>query len=234
MNNGNRRYDTVAYNPAILPKTVTLAAARQEGNQNATSGNAPDASTFTATGASTFAAGAVGAGNRVGPIIEVASAVGGVPGVAGVSASVANPGNGDGLIGDTAGAAQSGGANAASGSKVGASAGTPVGTASGNAAQVSNGNSGTAASGTAQTSTGNPLVVRTTTPDATIPTASLFRTVPDSASRYLIETDPAFANYRNWLSSDYLLNALSYDPATVTKRLGDGFYEQRLIREQVA
>ena len=33
---------------------------------------------------------------------------------------------------------------------------------------------------------------------------------------------------------DYLLNALSYDPNWVTKRLGDGSYEQRLVREQVA
>ena len=39
---------------------------------------------------------------------------------------------------------------------------------------------------------------------------------------------------RQSLGSDYLLNALSYDPATLHKRLGDGFYEQKLIREQVA
>jgi filamentous hemagglutinin len=31
-----------------------------------------------------------------------------------------------------------------------------------------------------------------------------------------------------------MLNALAYDPATQTKRLGDGFYEQKLVREQVA
>jgi filamentous hemagglutinin len=29
-------------------------------------------------------------------------------------------------------------------------------------------------------------------------------------------------------------SALPYDPATMTKRLGDGFYEQKLVREQVA
>ncbi|NJS37571.1 MAG: S-layer family protein [Brachymonas sp.] len=46
--------------------------------------------------------------------------------------------------------------------------------------------------------------------------------------------NPRFANYRNWLSSDYMLNALQIDPATTQKRLGDGFYEQRLIREQIA
>lgn len=102
-----------------------------------------------------------------------------------------------------------------------------------------NGSSAAASTGTAGTtknssSTRQSLVVRTSTPDTALPSASLFRTAPGSANRYLVETDPAFANYRNWLSSDYLLDALSYDPATVTKRLGDGFYEQKLIREQIA
>ncbi|QBK05304.1 filamentous hemagglutinin N-terminal domain-containing protein [Hylemonella gracilis] len=53
-------------------------------------------------------------------------------------------------------------------------------------------------------------------------------------SGYLVETDPRFANQREWRSSDYLLTALQADPATTQKRLGDGFYEQRLVREQVA
>lgn len=66
-----------------------------------------------------------------------------------------------------------------------------------------------------------------------LPGSRLYQLTPDTAASYLIETDPRFANYRTWLSSDYLLNALSYDPTTVTKRLGDGFYEQRLIREQI-
>jgi hypothetical protein len=78
------------------------------------------------------------------------------------------------------------------------------------------------------------MFVRTITPNATLPTASLFATHPESTSRYLIETDPRFANYRNWPSSDYLLNNLGLNPNTTQKRLGDGFYEQRLIREQVA
>ncbi|MET3497529.1 two-partner secretion domain-containing protein, partial [Variovorax boronicumulans] len=77
-------------------------------------------------------------------------------------------------------------------------------------------------------------VVRTSVPNTAIPSASLFRTPTNPSSRYLIETDPRFANYRNWLSSDYLLNNLGLDPNNTLKRLGDGFYEQRLIREQVA
>ncbi|MDQ5958961.1 MAG: filamentous hemagglutinin, partial [Pseudomonadota bacterium] len=39
---------------------------------------------------------------------------------------------------------------------------------------------------------------------------------------------------RQWISSDYMLAQLALDPATTQKRLGDGFYEQRLITEQVA
>ncbi len=64
--------------------------------------------------------------------------------------------------------------------------------------------------------------------------SSLFQTSPNPNAGYLIETDPRFAGYRNWLSSDYMLNALSIDPAATQKRLGDGYYEQKLVREQVA
>ncbi|CAM8655755.1 Filamentous haemagglutinin, 20-residue x2 repeat [Comamonadaceae bacterium] len=54
------------------------------------------------------------------------------------------------------------------------------------------------------------------------------------SSHYLVETDPRFTNYRAWLSSDYITTQLALDPAVTQKRLGDGFYEQKLIREQVA
>lgn len=63
---------------------------------------------------------------------------------------------------------------------------------------------------------------------------ALFRPVPNPNSTTVIETDPAFTNHRQWLSSAYLLAQLAVDPTTVQKRLGDGFYEQRLVREQVA
>ena len=36
-----------------------------------------------------------------------------------------------------------------------------------------------------------------------------------------------------WLSSDYMFNALRHDHNYVQKRLGDGFYEQRLVNEQI-
>ncbi|MFQ3789857.1 DUF637 domain-containing protein [Halomonas sp. A29] len=75
-------------------------------------------------------------------------------------------------------------------------------------------------------------VIRTLTPQLQLPSNSLFQLRP-TGIRPLVETDPRFTNQREWLSSDYLLSALHPDPAMTQKRLGDGFYEQRLIREQV-
>ncbi|MGR2738820.1 two-partner secretion domain-containing protein, partial [Billgrantia sp. Q4P2] len=66
-----------------------------------------------------------------------------------------------------------------------------------------------------------------------LPSNRLFRVNPDPTASYLVETDPRFTDRRQWLSSDYLLSSLHPDPAMTHKRLGDGFYEQRLIREQV-
>lgn len=66
-----------------------------------------------------------------------------------------------------------------------------------------------------------------------LPNNSLFAIAPNSKG-YLIETDPAFANYRRWLGSDYMLSALQTEPTYIHKRLGDGYYEQRLVNEQIA
>lgn len=67
-----------------------------------------------------------------------------------------------------------------------------------------------------------------------VPNSALYRVNPDSQAGYLIETDPNFTNYGKWLSSDYMLNALGLDPALQQKRLGDGFYEQRMVQDQIA
>ena len=64
-----------------------------------------------------------------------------------------------------------------------------------------------------------------------LPNSSLYSTQPNHPD-YLIETDPAFTNYRRWLGSDYLLAA--FDPVNKHKRLGDGYYEQKLVNEQIA
>lgn len=79
------------------------------------------------------------------------------------------------------------------------------------------------------------ITVRTISQDyLTLPSNALFITTKDSQAKYLIETDPAFANYKKWLSSDYMLDALGLDPAMQQKRLGDGYYEQRLVQDQIA
>ncbi|MFK8260349.1 hemagglutinin repeat-containing protein [Erwinia sp. AnSW2-5] len=76
-------------------------------------------------------------------------------------------------------------------------------------------------------------VIRSQVPDTTLPENSLFNQLPSSSSNYLIETDPRYTNQKNWLSSDFMLSQLRSDPDITQKRLGDGFYEQRLVREQL-
>ena len=66
-----------------------------------------------------------------------------------------------------------------------------------------------------------------------LPSSSLYIINPVNKG-YLVETDPRFANYRQWLGSDYMLDSLKLDPNNLHKRLGDGYYEQRLINEQIA
>ncbi|MGX1172912.1 two-partner secretion domain-containing protein [Pseudomonas sp. R151218B TE3479] len=51
--------------------------------------------------------------------------------------------------------------------------------------------------------------------------------------KYLIETNPALTDLKQFMSSDYLLGNLGYDPDTSWRRLGDGLYEQRLIQQAV-
>ncbi|QAY92217.1 filamentous hemagglutinin N-terminal domain-containing protein [Pseudomonas sp. ACM7] len=56
---------------------------------------------------------------------------------------------------------------------------------------------------------------------------------PANGHKYLIETNPVLTNLKQFMSSDYLLSNLGYDPDTSAKRLGDGLYEQRLIQQAV-
>lgn len=195
------------------PSTTTVSVGSYEytPHANGTSGQAPGAAADVAVGATAAAIGGVSSGRGAGAIIEVPANVGSLAKASGSSAGTTTGSSGpDG----TTSAPTSSDPNAVGNS---GSAG------------------GTAASGAQASASGTiPMVVRTRTPDASVPTASLFATRPEPGSRYLIETDPRFANYRQWLSSDYLLNALGLDPDYLQKRLGDGFYEQRLIREQIA
>ena len=76
-----------------------------------------------------------------------------------------------------------------------------------------------------------PSSIKAGTDIVQLPNSSLYSTQPNNPN-YLIETDPAFTNYRQWLGSDYLLNA--FGAQNLHKRLGDGYYEQKLVNEQIA
>ena len=67
---------------------------------------------------------------------------------------------------------------------------------------------------------------------ATLDLGGLFR-YADATSQFLVEADSRFSNYNDFLSSDYFLDRLGYDPARVQRRLGDGLYEQQLIANQL-
>ncbi|MGC9562207.1 filamentous hemagglutinin N-terminal domain-containing protein, partial [Brachymonas sp. M4Q-1] len=86
----------------------------------------------------------------------------------------------------------------------------------------------------ASSSADGATIARTLPAEARIPQSSLYHVNPEAGRSYLIETDPAFASYRQWLSSDYMLQALGLDPALTQKRLGDGYHEQQSIEQQVA
>ncbi|OCG74450.1 hypothetical protein A9G42_10000, partial [Gilliamella sp. Nev6-6] len=70
-------------------------------------------------------------------------------------------------------------------------------------------------------------------PNLTLPQNSLSIINKAPQSHYLVETDSRFTDRKKWLSSDYMLNRLKVDPNNIQKRLGDGYYEQQLIREQI-
>ncbi|CAN7600855.1 hemagglutinin repeat-containing protein [Trinickia sp. LjRoot230] len=76
-------------------------------------------------------------------------------------------------------------------------------------------------------------VIRTVSPNVQLPSHALYRVTPDAGSPFLIQTDPRFTRGKTEVSSDTMLAALRTDPASVTKRIGDGFYEQQLVLQQV-
>ncbi|WP_350307427.1 hemagglutinin repeat-containing protein [Photorhabdus viridis] len=86
--------------------------------------------------------------------------------------------------------------------------------------------------GTVKGQTVEPLI-RIVAPETRLPDNSLYIVQPSSDSHYLVETDPKFTQHKEWLGTDYMQQQLTNDPALIHKRLGDGFYEQRLVRDQI-
>ncbi|AET91688.1 filamentous hemagglutinin family outer membrane protein [Burkholderia sp. YI23] len=129
------------------------------------------------------------------------------------------------------------GANAGGALSVAGSAG---GTNAGGASSVA-GNAGGTKSGAMALSGGtgrvDPVIATATAQNVlqniTIPAGGLFSRATAPNATYLIATNPAFTNQKNFISSDYFLQQLDLDPQKTEKRLGDGFYEQQLVRNQI-
>ncbi|MFT0477576.1 DUF637 domain-containing protein [Pseudomonas antarctica] len=85
--------------------------------------------------------------------------------------------------------------------------------------------------------TGTPFapVDPTTSPYFQLPKGDygLFVKSADPTSHYLIETNPEFTTASGFFSSDYMLGKLGYTADNAWRRLGDGQYETRLIRDAV-
>ncbi|MGF6244870.1 filamentous hemagglutinin [Paraburkholderia sp. GAS38] len=83
----------------------------------------------------------------------------------------------------------------------------------------------------------NPIIAAATAVkvlnNITVPTGGLFS--PDTAPNapYLVETNPAFTSQQQFLSSNYYFQQLGMNPSQIQERLGDGFYEQQLVQNQI-
>ncbi|KPW21786.1 Adhesin/filamentous hemagglutinin, ShlA/HecA/FhaA family [Pseudomonas amygdali pv. aesculi] len=87
---------------------------------------------------------------------------------------------------------------------------------------------------------GRPVTATVSSPVAAAAAQTVTRVqgLPSSSfvskpQKYLIETNPVLTELKQFMSSDYLLAGLGYDPEVSAKRLGDGLYEQRLVQQAV-
>lgn len=83
----------------------------------------------------------------------------------------------------------------------------------------------------------NPVIARATAANVLsnirLPKGGLFSVDTAPNAPYLVETNPAFTNQQQWLSSDYYFNQMGMNPGQIQLRLGDGFYEQKLVQDQI-
>ncbi|CAB3755762.1 hemagglutinin repeat-containing protein [Paraburkholderia solisilvae] len=70
-------------------------------------------------------------------------------------------------------------------------------------------------------------------PAFTLPSGGLYALNASPGASHLVVTDPRLSSYAGFISSDYMLGQLGFDPSKTIKRLGDGVYEQQLIRNQI-
>lgn len=70
-------------------------------------------------------------------------------------------------------------------------------------------------------------------PNLVLPVNGLYSYQSAPGATYLIAADPRFTSYSKFVSSDYMLGQLGLNPQTAEKRLGDGSYEEKVVRDQV-
>jgi filamentous hemagglutinin len=105
-------------------------------------------------------------------------------------------------------------------------------------ADVTGSSSTRGSTGTVGTGTGTGASAIATSHSATAQTVARVQGLPSTAAtartgKYLIETNPVLTDLKQFMSSDYLLAGLGYNPDESAKRLGDGLYEQRLLQQAV-
>lgn len=61
----------------------------------------------------------------------------------------------------------------------------------------------------------------------------VYTKVTDPNSNFLIERNPKFTLYKNFISSQYLMQRIRHNASATSKRLGDGMYENSIIRESI-
>lgn len=83
----------------------------------------------------------------------------------------------------------------------------------------------------------NPIIASATALNVlnnlTLAQGGLFKPTITPNAPYVIETDPAFTKQKNFISSDYFFQQIGVDLTHIPKRLGDGFYEQQLVRNEI-
>lgn len=83
----------------------------------------------------------------------------------------------------------------------------------------------------------NPVIASATALNVlnnlTLAQGGLFKPTIAPDAPYVIETNPAFTNQKNFISSDYFFQQIGVDLTHIPKRLGDGFYEQQLVRNEI-
>ncbi|WP_266158480.1 hemagglutinin repeat-containing protein [Dyella silvatica] len=142
-------------------------------------------------------------------------------------------GNGVGPVGSVAGHA---------GAVAGTALGEAPGASSGGSLSLASGRYGVTAGALAPSTTvgATPGVGQAVSalagpnPTVNLPQSGLYTVNNQPGSKYLVETDPRFAQYTAFTSSDYMMSKLGFDPSNIRKRLGDGFYEQRSVLDQIA